>query len=318
MSLAMLLALRQRWLEVWLDGLDKMYRLHKWLGIGALLLSALHWLVIKGPKWAVGWGWITRPAKGGGANLSTLEAFLRSQRGLAESIGEWAFYAAVLLIALALIKRFPYRLFYQSHRLLALVYLALVAHSLVLLKFSYWTTPVGWVTAALLAVGSWPRCSHCADALAPGGGCPAALPVCITSPASVPCRWTHGSRAGRGTSPVSSPSPCLIAARAFTPTPLPPAGNRRTRRSASWSRNWGTIPALCASSCASVRRLPWKAPTAASPSMMIALDRSGWAAASASLPSSPASGIWPATRRTPARWTSSTAPPRSTKRRWPD
>lgn len=155
MSLAMLLALRPRWLEAWLDGLDKMYRLHKWLGIGALVLSILHWLVIKGPKWAVGWGWITRPAKGGGANLSTLEAFLRSQRGLAESIGEWAFYAAVLLIALALIKRFPYRLFYQSHRLLALVYLALVAHSLVLLKFSYWTTPVGWVTAALLAVGSW-------------------------------------------------------------------------------------------------------------------------------------------------------------------
>lgn len=155
MSLAMLLALRPKWLEQRLDGLDKMYRLHKWLGIGALALSIAHWLAAKGPKWAVGWGWLERPHKEPAAVQSGLEAFFTSQRGLAESLGEWAFYAAVLLIALALIKRFPYRLFYQSHRLLAVVYLVLAVHSLVLLRFSYWTTPLGWLTAALLAVGSW-------------------------------------------------------------------------------------------------------------------------------------------------------------------
>ena len=54
MSLAMLLALRPRWLEGWLGGLDKMYRLHKWLGIGALVLSVLHWLVTKGPVGRLG------------------------------------------------------------------------------------------------------------------------------------------------------------------------------------------------------------------------------------------------------------------------
>ena len=43
MSIAMLLALRPKWLEPQLDGLDKMYRLHKWLGIGALAISVLHW-----------------------------------------------------------------------------------------------------------------------------------------------------------------------------------------------------------------------------------------------------------------------------------
>ncbi|MBV2186642.1 MAG: ferric reductase, partial [Rhizobium sp.] len=32
MSLAMILALRPGWPETWLGGLDKMYRLHKWLG----------------------------------------------------------------------------------------------------------------------------------------------------------------------------------------------------------------------------------------------------------------------------------------------
>ncbi|AIK41125.1 Uncharacterised protein [Brucella anthropi] len=32
MSVAMVLALRPRWPERWFGGLDKMYRLHKWLG----------------------------------------------------------------------------------------------------------------------------------------------------------------------------------------------------------------------------------------------------------------------------------------------
>lgn len=39
MTVAMLLALRPRWPEVGLGGLDKMYRLHKWLGIGVLGLA---------------------------------------------------------------------------------------------------------------------------------------------------------------------------------------------------------------------------------------------------------------------------------------
>ncbi|GAB1384122.1 hypothetical protein MASR1M50_24430 [Burkholderiales bacterium] len=64
MSVAMLLAARPAVLEPLLGGLDKMYRLHKWLGIGALMLSVTHWLWAKGPKWAVGWGWLERPQRG--------------------------------------------------------------------------------------------------------------------------------------------------------------------------------------------------------------------------------------------------------------
>ena len=51
MSVAMILALRPRWLEARLNGLDKMYRLHKWLGIGGLTFSILHWWWAKGTKW---------------------------------------------------------------------------------------------------------------------------------------------------------------------------------------------------------------------------------------------------------------------------
>src|SRR5256885_822947 len=63
MSVAMVLATRPAWLEPSLNGLDKMYRLHKWLGIAALAAATVHWLWAQGTKWAVGWGWLTRPAR---------------------------------------------------------------------------------------------------------------------------------------------------------------------------------------------------------------------------------------------------------------
>ncbi len=156
MSIAMLLAVRPVVLESRLNGLDKMYRLHKWLGIGALTLSISHWLIANGPKWAVSLGWLERRGRPPRPRLleGSLEQIFSSQRGLAESIGEWAFYLAALLMVLALIKRFPYRHFFQTHRVLALCYLALVFHSVILFKFAYWPSPAGVVLAILLTLGS--------------------------------------------------------------------------------------------------------------------------------------------------------------------
>lgn len=50
MSVAMVLALRPVRLEPLLGGLDKGYRLHKWLGIAALAFSVLHFLLANVPK----------------------------------------------------------------------------------------------------------------------------------------------------------------------------------------------------------------------------------------------------------------------------
>lgn len=157
MSVGMLLALRPVLLEPWLGGLDKMYRLHKWLGIGALIISIAHWLLAKAPKWLVGMGLLQRPQRGPRAPIPAeewLRQFFMDQRHFAEEIGEWAFYAAVLLMALALIKRFPYRWFFKTHRLIALAYLVLVWHAVVLLNFSSWPRPLGWVMGLLMAGGS--------------------------------------------------------------------------------------------------------------------------------------------------------------------
>jgi len=155
MSVAMLLAVRPAWLEPRLHGLDKMYRLHKWLGVAGLVLAITHWLWAQGPKWLVQAGLLTRPGRGPRApEALEILRLLRSLRGLAENLGEKAFYIAVILIALALIKRFPYRHFFRTHRWLALVYLVLVFHSVVLLDFAYWRQPVGWAMGLLLASGS--------------------------------------------------------------------------------------------------------------------------------------------------------------------
>lgn len=155
MSVAMVLATRPVLFEPLLGGLDRMYRLHKWLGISALILAVSHWAWVEAPKWLVGAGLLDKPARVPAAPpANPLLRELHALRSVAEGIGEWAFYALVLLIALALLKRFPYHRFFQTHRLLAVAYLALAFHSAVLMQDSNWTTPIGWVIALLLLAGT--------------------------------------------------------------------------------------------------------------------------------------------------------------------
>lgn len=50
MSAAMILATRPQRFERWFGGLDKMYRLHKWVGISGFALSVAHWLIVNAPN----------------------------------------------------------------------------------------------------------------------------------------------------------------------------------------------------------------------------------------------------------------------------
>ncbi len=158
MSATMILAVRSKWLESRLNGLDKMYRLHKWLGITGLVFAITHWWWALGTKWMVGWGWLARPPRRQGgqaqASVGLIEGWLRSQRGFVESLAEWVFYVAVILIVLALVKRFPYHLFRKTHKWLAVGYLLLVYHGLVLIKLDYWKQPIGWMMALLMLGGT--------------------------------------------------------------------------------------------------------------------------------------------------------------------
>lgn len=156
MSLALILAVRPVFLERWFGGLDKMYRLHKWLGIAGLAIAVSHWLIAKGPKWLVALGWLERRGRKPRPVFpeGSLQQIFQEQRGFAEGVGEWAFYLALVLMVLALLKWFPYRRFFQTHRLLAATYLALAFHAVVLVKFDYWRGPLGVPLALLLGAGS--------------------------------------------------------------------------------------------------------------------------------------------------------------------
>ena len=163
MSVAMVLATRPVFFEPALGGLDKMYRLHKWLGVAALALVVAHWLWVEVPKWLVGLGVLARPVRlPMEVPTQPLLRELLALRGTAEGVGEAAFYALVLLLVLALLPRLPYRWFFHTHRLLPLVYLALVFHSVVLLQPGAWLQPLGAVMALLMLAPkilqplSWP------------------------------------------------------------------------------------------------------------------------------------------------------------------
>lgn len=147
MSLIMLLAVRPGWLERPLGGLDKMYRVHKWAGILAIALSLAHYLLkLSGPLLAELFG---KPLKG-----PRVATFLDAFRGSAKELGEWSVWLLGGMLLLTLWQRFPYHVWRYVHKVLALVYLLLAFHSLVLAPANYWTQPVGWLVALCAALGS--------------------------------------------------------------------------------------------------------------------------------------------------------------------
>lgn len=154
MSLAICLSARPKFSETWFGGLDKMYRLHKWLGISVVVVSFFHWCMSKAPKWATELGLLVHRKRGPRPQATNqFKEWLLSHRGLAETVGEWMFYGTLILIGIALFKKISYRSFYKTHRLFALIYLGLVFHTIILTKISYWISPVGLVIMPLLAGG---------------------------------------------------------------------------------------------------------------------------------------------------------------------
>ncbi len=157
MAFANLLAIRPKWLEPALDGLDKMYRLHKWLGIGGLAVGIVHWLTATGDGHGPGGPDAAATATAtSNATTSTGNAFLdwlATQHGTAHAVAQPALFVLIALVAIALIKWVPYRFFAKTHIIVEMVFLALAYHALALMTASYWATPIGWLTAAVIAVG---------------------------------------------------------------------------------------------------------------------------------------------------------------------
>ena len=156
MSVGMILAMRLQSIESLLGGLDKHYRLHKWLGISAVTAAVVHWLVKLEPKWLVKHGFVApenfKTPAGVVGFFDRADPF-SAIRGFAKDLGEWTIYALIVLAVFALWRKLPYRQFFKTHRLMAIIYLLLAFHSVVLFSKLGWNHPIGWLMATLIAVG---------------------------------------------------------------------------------------------------------------------------------------------------------------------
>lgn len=116
-----------------------------------------HWLWVNGVKIIVGEDMLATPDGGLQSDLSSLpmlQQWFQAQSETAGKIGHVVFYFFATLVALALIKRFPYRWFAKTHTILAAAYLVYVHHSVVLMDFGSWHLPIGIVSGALMVAGT--------------------------------------------------------------------------------------------------------------------------------------------------------------------
>lgn len=149
MSLVMFLATRPAWLESSLGGMDKVYRLHKYAGIWAIVFGAMHWVSkLAGTPLKALIDAADRPAR------EVVLALMSSSRSLAKDLGEWAIYLLIIMLVLTLWKRFPYRSWRLLHKIMPVLYLLLVFHTVALMPLAYWQGPTGVLQAILLIAGT--------------------------------------------------------------------------------------------------------------------------------------------------------------------
>ena len=150
MGVSMLLALRPAWLERALGGLDKLYYVHKWVGIGAVLLVVTHWLLILSPRTLIDWGWVDAVARSGGRPHGPHGG----GHGIAREMGEWAAWLMIVLGLTALLRFVPYDWFRKVHKGFPVAFLIGAYHSVMLLPHGSATTPFGLLMIAIALVGS--------------------------------------------------------------------------------------------------------------------------------------------------------------------
>lgn len=156
LTITMLLALRLPAIERLTAGLDKSYRLHKWVAIYGVIIGAAHWLLAIVPKKLVAWGIIARPVKGAGQQFDpdSLQATIMGLRGGAESIGEWGIYLFIALTLIALFAPIKYKRFRITHKIMALVFVVIAYHSVVLIKPAYWSSLITPLVVGLALIGT--------------------------------------------------------------------------------------------------------------------------------------------------------------------
>lgn len=154
MGLIMLLSIRPKWLESFFGGMDKIYYLHKWSGIWAIVFAALHYLIeLSKPLLALLMQQGAR-VRQGQMDLSGIELILREYRGFAKDLGDYAVYFLLAVLVLTLWRKFSYKIWRYIHKLMAPLFIVLAFHTVILAPIDYWMEPVGLLLAIAIIVGS--------------------------------------------------------------------------------------------------------------------------------------------------------------------
>ncbi len=135
MALAQLLATRFRWLETVFGGLDRIYVLHKWLGVGALAAVVMHDVI--------------------GAEIKGLRQQLPFGE-LGEDLGEVSYNGFLVLVGLTVLTFIPYRWWAWTHRFIGVFFVLSTAHFVLVAKPFSLAAPVsvyvlGFCTLGILA-----------------------------------------------------------------------------------------------------------------------------------------------------------------------
>ncbi len=132
MGLSQLMATRSPGIESVFGGLDRVYVLHKWVGIVALALVLLHDTI--------------DAEMDGLGNGSALEE-------LTETLGEISLYGLLVLVVLSIATFVPYRLWYRTHQFIGAFFAASAFHFLFIAKPFQMSYPPGLYVGAFCLIG---------------------------------------------------------------------------------------------------------------------------------------------------------------------
>ncbi len=137
MGIVQFLATRARGIEAVFGGMDRIYVLHKWLAITAIIFAAIHDTV--------------------DADMEELgaETFLTD---FAETLGELGFYGLLVLGVITIITFVPYHYWKWSHRFMGLCFASAAVHFAFILKPFSNADPLGLYVLAFCALGVLSYC----------------------------------------------------------------------------------------------------------------------------------------------------------------
>ena len=127
-----ILSTRLAAIETVFGGLDRVYLLHKWVGIVAMLAILVHDTVDADMQWL-------------GRQTALNE--------LAETLTEISLYGLLILVVISVATFIPYHLWKRSHKAMGALFAAGTFHFVFIMKPFAMTDPAGMYTGAFCAVG---------------------------------------------------------------------------------------------------------------------------------------------------------------------